>query len=181
MSLKYTVTEVSSDTNDWTSPKDGGVTRYFKFRFTDSNGGEGEGSFGRRVRDDGTVAAPPAPGFEFYGNAKYDEQYGTWKFTGVKTPEQFEKYGAGGGSSNGTGNFQVRAGGDDKMRSKEQCMRGEAIIAAATLAKSPTEAMAYADKFFDYISQGNVVTNNGPDASWSPDAPPVPSTDQIPF
>ena len=166
MSLTYTVTDVKPDYNDWAGTDQTGPIRYFKFNFRDSDGGVGEGSFGRKIQN-GTAAAP-AVGYEFVASsAVFDEQHNSWKFKGAKSPEQAAKYGSGGGGS---------TAGADKMRSKEQCIRGEASIAAASLAKSADEAMSYAPRFEAYITNGGAAPPTA-----TPAQAALSSTDDIPF
>lgn len=176
MSLTYTITGVSPEFNDWAGNANTGPIRYFKFQFRDSDGGMGEGSFGRKINNG--HAEPPAVGYEFVAkSAEFNEQHGNWKFKGVQSPEQAAKYGSE--SSGSTGGFGA-ADNNDKMRSKEQCIRGEAIIAAANLAKSAEEAMSYAPKFEAWITNGSPA-QAAPTSTWSSDAPPVASDEQIPF
>lgn len=169
MSLTYTVTSVSPDYNDWAGNAQTGPIRYFKFQFRDSNGGVGEGSFGRKINN-GTANAPEV-GYEFVASsAEFDEQHNTWKFKGAKSPEQAAKYGGS------VGNFGAASGGGDKMRSKEQCIRGEAIIAAASLAKSASEALSYAPQFEAYITGGAATPPPQAQAQAA-----LPANDDIPF
>lgn len=171
MSKTYTVTEYSGDYNDWGGNDKVGPTRYFTFKFRDSDGGVGTGSFGRLLKDG--HANPPEVGFEFVANAQFSEQHQNWKFTKVKTPEQAAQY--GGGGSGGGASY-----GGDKQRSKEQCMRGEAIIAAASLAKSHEEAIRIAGTFYGWIDGSVTAAATSPTPeSVTAQAPPVP--DEIPF
>lgn len=82
-----------------------------------------------------------------------------------KTAKGVNKFKVGsGGYSGGTSGYPNKSSGnnDDKMRSKEQCMRGEAVIAAASLAKSFDEATSYAQRFFDYIAGITAKDGTGP-------------------
>lgn len=163
----YTITEVSSKTNDWNGPN--GTVRYFRFKFRASDNTTGTGSFGRMFRGDEPPNAP-AEGFSFVaGISDYDSEHDEWKFKKVQTPEQAEKYGKNSPPHSSSGSPSVVNSGD-KMRSKEQCLRGEAIIAAAAMSKSPEEAISYAVKLEGYIADGKPTA----DQSTNDD-------DQIPF
>lgn len=164
--MVYTITEVSSKTNDWNGPN--GTVRYFRFKFRASDGTTGTGSFGRLFRD-GNPPTPPEVGFSFAATANFNADHDEWKFKNVQTPEQAQQYGHGSAPHSSSGSPSV-VNRDDKMRSKEQCMRGEAIIAAASMSKSPQEAITYAEQLEDYIANGKPTA----DQSTNDD-------DQIPF
>jgi hypothetical protein len=168
----YTITSVQDAFNDWNGPK--GTVRYFTFQFQDSNGGVGTGSFGRAFRD-GQPPQPPAVGFTFVaGESSFDERGNVTKFKNVKTPEAAAQYGFQSGSAGESANRQSDG---DKMRSKEQCMRGEAVIAASNLSGTVEGTLSIAAQIAAWIAVGGTVV---PSSSPAMDAL-APAPAEIPF
>ena len=74
--------------------------------------------------------------------------------------------------------------GGDKMRSKEQCMRGEAIVAAAFSLGTGASTSAIAERaeqLVDYIANGVQVAQIAPAPTVAKPAAPAPFEDDIPF
>ena len=87
------------------------------------------------------------------------------------------------GKFSGGGGGGYSGSSDDKMRSKEQCMRGEAVIAASNTPHNATSEGLFiaADKIYKYI-EGEAPVPASVTASGNPSPlPQEAQTDEIPF
>lgn len=73
------------------------------------------------------------------------------------------------GSASGSSSGSTDHG--DKMRSKEQCIRGEALIAAASCADNPTDALKIAPQFAAWIAVGGSIEPVPPAQAAATDEP----------
>lgn len=62
---------------------------------------------------------------------------------------------SGGASATTRQSYTSSGNNDDKMRSKEQCMRGEAAIAAAGVSASAADIVLNAQAIYKYIESGS--------------------------